>query len=98
MTAEVRLRRCRVTPHDDAPRKKADLGAFFALFHGHAHGAELPDGAGASAFAVGFSLATAALHALGVGLGLALARAAVAWLPRLAGAGLVAAGVALVVG
>jgi urease accessory protein len=72
----------------------------FALFHGHAHGAELPDGAGASAFVAGFSLATIALHAFGVGLGLALAlaRAAASWLPRLAGAGLVVAGLALVVG
>ncbi len=46
----------------------------FALFHGFAHGAELPAGAGASAYAAGFLLATALLHAAGVGLGVMLAR------------------------
>lgn len=43
---------------------------FFAVFHGHAHGAELPELASPFAFAAGFMLASAALHLLGVGLGL----------------------------
>ncbi|WP_373352881.1 HupE/UreJ family protein [Pseudoroseicyclus sp. CXY001] len=47
--------------------------AFFGLFHGHAHGAELGE-AGALAFGLGFIAATAALHAAGAILGLALAR------------------------
>ncbi len=34
----------------------------FALFHGFAHGAELPAGAGAPGYAAGFLLATALLH------------------------------------
>ena len=50
------------------------LVALFALFHGHAHGAE---GAHANAFlpfAFGFVIATAALHLIGIGLGLGLER------------------------
>ena len=47
--------------------------AFFAFFHGHAHGGELGE-AGAASFAIGFMLATAGLHAAGIGLGLAFAR------------------------
>lgn len=47
--------------------------AFFAFFHGHAHGGEL-GAAGAGSFMIGFALATAFLHAAGVLLGLGLAR------------------------
>lgn len=50
------------------------LVAAFAVFHGHAHGAE---GAGAGSFpgyAAGFVVATALLHAAGVVLGLTLDR------------------------
>jgi urease accessory protein len=46
----------------------AMLVGFFALFHGYAHGAEIPSGATALLYGVGFSLASAALHALGIGL------------------------------
>ena len=38
----------------------------FALFHGHAHGTEIPAGAGASEYAAGFALSTALLHAAGI--------------------------------
>ncbi|MCD7058702.1 HupE/UreJ family protein [Pelagibacterium xiamenense] len=51
----------------------AGIVAFFALFHGHAHGGEL-GAAGALDFAIGFVIATALLHAGGVALGLAIAR------------------------
>jgi urease accessory protein len=68
--------------------------AIFAIFHGHAHGAELPQGASGLGYALGFVLATAALH--GVGLALASQIAARApLLARVAGGGLVAAGVAI---
>lgn len=43
----------------------------FAVFHGYAHGAELPPGNDAMTYVAGFVLATALLHALGVGIGLA---------------------------
>ncbi|WP_404400357.1 HupE/UreJ family protein [Pelagibacterium halotolerans] len=46
--------------------------AFFALFHGHAHGGEL-GAAGALDFALGFILATALLHAAGIAMGVAIA-------------------------
>jgi len=42
----------------------------FAVFHGYAHGAEIPQTAELLDYAVGFMLATAALHGLGIGLGL----------------------------
>lgn len=41
----------------------------FALFHGHAHGAELPAGNSGLLYCSGFVLATLMLHALGMGLG-----------------------------
>ena len=44
------------------------LVAFFALFHGHVHGAEMPGGMSAFPYAAGFVAATALLHAIGVGL------------------------------
>lgn len=42
------------------------LVAGFALFHGHAHGAEMPAAAGALSYALGFAVATAVLHAAGL--------------------------------
>ena len=41
----------------------------FAIFHGYAHGAELPDSANAISYAVGFVVATGSLHALGILIG-----------------------------
>ncbi len=46
----------------------------FAVFHGHAHGAEMPENAGGAAYAAGFMTATALLHAVGLGLGFLIAR------------------------
>jgi urease accessory protein len=48
------------------------LIGFFALCHGHAHGAELPLSADPADYAVGFVLATGAIHLLGIGVGLGL--------------------------
>ncbi|MEW9808428.1 HupE/UreJ family protein [Mesorhizobium sp. ZMM04-5] len=45
------------------------VGAF-AIFHGHAHGTELPDAANSFAYAVGFVIATGLLHLVGIGFGL----------------------------
>ncbi|WP_425432962.1 HupE/UreJ family protein [Hartmannibacter diazotrophicus] len=41
----------------------------FAMFHGHAHGAEMPETASGLAYGGGFVAATILLHAAGVGLG-----------------------------
>ena len=44
--------------------------AFFAVFHGHAHGTELEPGQNALLYSLGFVIATGLLHALGIGIGL----------------------------
>lgn len=46
----------------------------FAVFHGYAHGAEMPESTGGLAYAAGFMMATALLHAAGLGLGFAIGR------------------------
>jgi urease accessory protein len=48
----------------------AVIVGFFAIFHGHAHGAELPAGADAVLYSIGFVVATGCLHAAGIALGL----------------------------
>lgn len=49
----------------------AHLGvAFFAVFHGHAHGAEMPEMASPLIFSLGFLLGTAIIHLAGVSVGL----------------------------
>ena len=46
----------------------------FAIFHGHAHGAEMPATASGLAYGLGFVCATALLHATGIGLGLTIGK------------------------
>jgi urease accessory protein len=46
------------------------LVGVFGLFHGYAHGQELPVAADPTAYGLGFVLATGALHGAGIGLGL----------------------------
>ena len=41
----------------------------FAIFHGHAHGTELPPGESALLYSMGFVIATGCLHAVGIGIG-----------------------------
>ncbi|SIT45780.1 Protein HupE (modular protein) [Paraburkholderia piptadeniae] len=45
------------------------LVALFAICHGHAHGAELPESANPVTYAIGFVAATGTLHALGILIG-----------------------------
>jgi urease accessory protein len=45
----------------------------FALFHGHAHGAQMPETTSGLAYGTGFILATALLHALGIAFGVLIA-------------------------
>lgn len=47
----------------------AVLVGFFAIFHGHAHGTELPPGQSALLYSMGFVIATGCLHAVGIGIG-----------------------------
>jgi len=71
--------------------------AAFALFHGHAHGAELPQAASPGLYATGFILATVALHALGVAAG-TLWRDRYGWLTRAAGLSVLGGGLWLLAG
>ncbi len=48
----------------------AALVGSFAIFHGHAHGTELPAGASGLHYSIGFVAATGLLHDLGISLGL----------------------------
>ena len=45
------------------------LVGVFAIFHGHAHGTELPPGQSALLYSMGFVVATGCLHGLGIGIG-----------------------------
>ena len=66
--------------------------ATFAVFHGHAHGAELPAGAHALLYSLAFVIATGLLHLVGVLLGEARRWPAGRGLVRLAGAGVALVG------
>lgn len=46
------------------------LVSAFAIFHGHAHGTELPEDQSGLLYSIGFVLSTGLLHAAGIGLGL----------------------------
>ena len=46
------------------------LVAFFAIFHGHAHGTELPKGQSGLTYSIGFVIATGCLHGVGIAIGL----------------------------
>lgn len=48
----------------------AAIVGIFAIFHGHAHGTELPDAANPFAYALGFVVATGLLHITGILFGL----------------------------
>ncbi len=70
----------------------AAIVAFFAIFHGHAHGRELPAGTSALLYSLGFVVATGLLHAVGIALGGAHRWAAGRQAVRVAGGGVAAAG------
>ena len=74
------------------------LVALFALFHGHAHGMELPQAASSMLYGLGFVVATAVLHLIGVGLGLAIRLPKGMTAIRVGGGAIAAAGIALFVG
>ncbi len=64
----------------------------FALFHGHAHGAEMPQDASGLTYGLGFLVATAFLHGSGIALAAAVTRQGHERLVRLAGAAIVLCG------
>jgi len=67
--------------------------AAFAIFHGHAHGMELPDAANPLAYGVGFVLATGLLHLTGIVIGLLVAWPVGAQAVRVCGAAIAAVGI-----
>jgi len=69
----------------------------FALFHGHAHGTEVPESAGGLEYMAGFAITTAVLHAVGIAAGLGLG-IRFRGLARAAGAACAAIGVGLAFG
>lgn len=83
-----------VAPHLPVWAGAAVAGAF-ALFHGHAHGTEVPEAASAALYATGFVVTTVFLHGVGVGLGLLLSEGRARFVSRLGGAGIAVAGLAL---
>jgi urease accessory protein len=71
----------------------AGLVGFFAIFHGHAHGVELPAGANGLLYSIGFVMATGCLHAAGITVGLVHRWPAGQVALRIAGAVVAVAGV-----
>jgi urease accessory protein len=67
----------------------------FGIFHGYAHGSEMPAFANPVAYGAGFLSATALLHLAGIGIGMGLSRAGREWMPRFAGGAIAAFGLAL---
>ncbi|OGT05053.1 MAG: urease accessory protein [Gallionellales bacterium RBG_16_57_15] len=67
----------------------------FALWHGHAHGAEMPALASGIDYALGFMLATALLHVIGIAFGLGMQRRAREYVIRAAGASIALCGIYL---
>lgn len=70
----------------------AALVAFFAIFHGHAHGRELPEGTSALLYSLGFVAATGLLHLVGILIGEAHRWSAGRQAVRAAGGGVALAG------
>ena len=58
------------------------LIAIFAVFHGYAHGIELPNAADPAAYSAGFVIATGAIHIIGIGIGLVLSKLLHGWVSR----------------
>ena len=72
--------------------------AVFAVFHGHAHGTELPGGESALLYSLGFVVATGFLHLVGIATGLIYRWGWGQSALRLAGSGVSLAGVLFLVG
>lgn len=71
------------------------LVGLFALWHGHAHGAEMPALSSGITYALGFMLATSLLHAIGITFGLGMQWLVRERAVRFAGAGIALCGVYL---
>ena len=72
------------------------LVGVFAVFHGYAHGVEIPAGSDAVLYSLGFALASGMLHSLGIVFGTVTARQSQTG--RLAGISVAVAGIVLLIG
>ncbi len=73
----------------------------FAIFHGHAHGSEMPAAMSGTSYGIGFIAATALLHAVGIAAGLAIGKIGAArgfQVARAGGAAMAAIGIAYIGG
>ncbi len=70
----------------------------FAIFHGHAHGTELPAAANPAAYAVGFVISTGLLHMAGIAFGYLTALPMGTYAVRAAGVVIAAVGAAFLAG
>lgn len=73
------------------------LVGIFAIFHGHAHGSEMPASISAASYAVGFALATAILHIGGIGLGTFIQKTTLQAVSRVVGGAIALCGIYLAV-
>jgi urease accessory protein len=76
----------------------AAIVGFFAIFHGNAHGRELPVDADAVGYCVGFVVATGLLHLVGIAFGLLARWPAGRIAVRAAGGAITLAGAAFLLG
>ena len=71
------------------------IAASFALFHGVAHGMEMPLNADGLHYALGFAVATAGLHVVGLGFGQWMAKMGTPLVTRMSGSVIATAGLLL---
>jgi urease accessory protein len=76
----------------------AVIVAAFAVFHGHAHGTEMPQAANPLTYAAGFVIATGLLHLAGIAFGLLAARPAGRIAVRAAGGVIALGGIGFLTG
>lgn len=76
----------------------AVIVAFFAIFHGHAHGTEMPAAVSPLAYAAGFVIGTGLLHLCGVAFGLLTRSSAGTIAVRVAGGVIAVAGAGFLTG
>jgi|TARA_R110001632_G_scaffold196061_2_gene318065 urease accessory protein len=73
----------------------AGIAGLFAVFHGAAHGLEMPLNANGAEYALGFAVATALLHLVGIGFGAVIARFQAPIITRVTGSLIAVAGLFL---
>lgn len=70
----------------------------FAIFHGHAHGTELPNAFSPYGYAAGFVIATGLMHIIGIGIGFLTRSSIGTYVVRATGALIAAVGAAFLFG